>query len=45
MLILILGPTMYAVWRLKDIRISIAVHIALNATGWAMNVAPTLLLG
>jgi membrane protease YdiL (CAAX protease family) len=45
MLILILAPTMYAVWRLKDIRISIAVHIALNATGWAMNVAPTLLLG
>lgn len=43
-LILILGPTMYVVWRLKDIRISIAVHVALNGLGWALNVAPSLLL-
>jgi len=42
-LILILGPTIYAVWRLKDIRISIAVHIGLNGLGWALNVAPLLL--
>lgn len=43
-LILILAPTYYMVWRLKDIRIGIAVHIALNGLGWALNVAPALLL-
>ncbi|KGN40212.1 CPBP family intramembrane glutamic endopeptidase [Knoellia aerolata] len=42
-LILILGPAVYVVWRLKDIRISIAVHVALNGLGWALNVAPPLL--
>ena len=33
----------YAVWRLKDIRVGIAVHIALNGMAWATNVAPVLL--
>lgn len=42
-LIIILGPTVYVVWRLKDIRIGIAVHIALNGLGWTLNVAPSLL--
>lgn len=43
-LILVLAPTYYMVWRLKDIRLGIAVHIALNGLGWALNVAPALLL-
>ncbi|GAA1750673.1 CPBP family intramembrane glutamic endopeptidase [Kocuria aegyptia] len=43
-LVLILAPTYYMVWRLKDIRIGIAVHIALNGLGWTLNVAPDLLL-
>lgn len=43
-LILILAPTYYLVWRLKDIRIGIAVHIAINGLGWTLNVAPGLLL-
>ena len=43
-LIIVLGPTMYAVWRLRDIRISIAVHIGLNSgVAWLLNIAPTLL--
>jgi membrane protease YdiL (CAAX protease family) len=41
--IMVLGPATYAVWRLKDIRISIAVHVAINTTGWLLNVAPSLL--
>ena len=43
-LILILAPMVYAVWRTKDIRIGIAVHIMLNSLAWILNVAPTLLL-
>jgi membrane protease YdiL (CAAX protease family) len=39
----VLGPATYAVWKLKDIRISIAVHVAINATGWLLNIAPSLL--
>lgn len=42
-LILVLGPMVYAVWRLKDIRVGIALHIALNSMAWATNVAPVLL--
>ena len=43
-LIVVLGPMVYAVHRLKDVRVSIAVHIALNGLGWLLNIAPTLLL-
>jgi membrane protease YdiL (CAAX protease family) len=43
-LILILVPMVYVVWRTKDIRISIALHIALNSTTWLLTVAPTLLI-
>jgi membrane protease YdiL (CAAX protease family) len=39
----IFAPIAYAVWRLRDVRISIGVHVALNGFGWAINVAPTLL--
>jgi uncharacterized protein len=42
-LIIVLAPMVYAVWRLKEIRVGIAVHIALNSMAWAMNVAPVLL--
>ena len=42
-LIIILAPMVYAVWRTKDIRIGIAVHIMLNGLAWTLNVAPTLL--
>ena len=41
-LIIILGPMVYAVWRLKDVRIGIAVHIALNSLA-LLNVLPRLL--
>ena len=43
-LIIILAPMVYVVWRTKDIRIGIAVHIMLNSLAWVLNVAPTLLL-
>ena len=44
-LIVILAPTVYAVWRLQDIRISIAVHLGLNVgVAWALGVGPRLLL-
>lgn len=43
-LIIILAPMVYAVWRTKDIRVGIAVHIMLNSLAWVLNVAPTLLL-
>lgn len=43
-LIIVLAPMVYAVWRTRDIRIGIAVHIMLNSLAWALNVAPTLLL-
>jgi membrane protease YdiL (CAAX protease family) len=42
-LILILAPMVYAVWRLKDIRVGIALHIALNTMAWGTAVAPVLL--
>jgi membrane protease YdiL (CAAX protease family) len=42
-LILILAPMVYAVWRLQDIRVGIALHIALNSMAWATAVAPALL--
>lgn len=38
-------PMGYAVWRTRDIRIGIAVHIGLNGTGFLMNTVPTLLAG
>ncbi len=41
-LVIILGPMVYAVWRLRDIRIGIAAHIALNSLA-LINVAPVLL--
>lgn len=43
-LILILGPMVYAVWRLKDVRVGIALHVALNSLA-LMNLAPVLLPG
>ena len=43
-LILVLGPMVYVVWRLKDIRIGIALHITLNSVA-LVNVAPALLSG
>lgn len=39
-LIIILGPMVYAVWRLQDIRIGIAVHVALDGLGWAPESRP-----
>jgi membrane protease YdiL (CAAX protease family) len=44
-LIVVLLPMGYAVWRTRDIRIGIAVHIALNGTGFLTNSLPTLLAG
>ena len=44
-LIVILLPMGYAVWRTRDIRIGIAVHIGLNGTGFLTNSLPTLLTG
>ncbi len=44
-LIVILLPMGYAVWRTRDIRIGIAVHIGLNGTGFLTNSLPTLLAG
>ena len=41
-LIIILAPMVYAVWRLKDVRIGIAVHIVLNTLA-LLNVLPRLL--
>jgi CAAX protease family protein len=43
-LAVIFAPIAYAVWRLRDVRISIGAHIALNGFGWTVNIAPTLLL-
>jgi len=44
-LIVILLPMGYAVWRTRDIRIGIAVHIGLSGTGFLSNSLPTLLAG
>ena len=44
-LIVILLPMGYAVWRTRDIRIGIAVHIGLSGTGFLTNSLPTLLVG
>ncbi len=41
-LIIILAPMVYAVWRLKDVRIGITVHIALNTLA-LFNILPRLL--
>ena len=41
-LILVLAPMVYAVWRLEDVRIGIAVHIALNTLA-LLTVLPVLL--
>ncbi len=41
-LILVLAPMVYAVWKLRDVRIGIAVHVSLNTLG-LLNVLPTLL--
>ena len=43
-LILILGPMVYAVWRLEDVRVGIAFHVALNSLA-LINIAPVLLAG
>ena len=43
-LVLILGPMVYAVWRLKDIRVGIVLHVALNSLA-LINIAPVLLAG
>ncbi len=43
-LVIVLGPMVYAVWRLEDIRIGIALHIALNSVA-LLNVLPALLDG
>lgn len=42
-LVLILAPMVYVVWRLQDIRVGIALHIALNTMAWTTAVAPVLL--
>ena len=44
-LIVILLPMGYVVWRTRDIRIGIAVHIGLNGTGFLSNSLPILLAG
>ncbi len=44
-LIVQLLPTGYAVWRTRDIRIGISVHIGLNGLGFLLNAAPRLLAG
>ena len=41
-LVLVLAPMVYAVWRLKDIRVGIALHMALNSIA-LVNVVPALL--
>ena len=41
-LIIVLAPMVYAVWRLGDVRISIAVHVVLNSLA-LLNVLPALL--
>ncbi len=41
--IVVLLPMGYAVWRTRDIRIGIAVHIGVNGTGYILNTMPTLL--
>jgi uncharacterized protein len=43
--IVMLLPMGYAVWRTRDIRIGIAVHIGFNGTGFLTNSLPTLLAG
>ena len=40
-MIIILAPMVYAVWRLEDVRIGIAFHIALNSLA-LLNVGPVL---
>ena len=42
-LIVVLAPMVYVVWRTKDIRVGIAVHLSLNSMAWLFNVAPVLL--
>jgi len=41
--IVVLLPMGYAVWRTRDIRIGIAVHMGVNGTGYILNTMPTLL--
>jgi len=41
--IVVLIPMGYAVWRTRDIRIGIAVHIGVNGTGYILNTVPTLM--
>jgi membrane protease YdiL (CAAX protease family) len=43
--IIMLIPMGYVVWRTRDIRIGIAVHVGVNGTGYLLNTVPTLLPG
>lgn len=43
--LVMLLPMGYAVWRTRDIRIGIAVHIGFNGTGYLTNSLPSLLAG
>jgi len=45
MRIVLLLPMGYALWRTRDIRIGIVVHVALTGLGFATNAAPALLAG
>jgi membrane protease YdiL (CAAX protease family) len=44
-LVVILAPMVYAVWRTRDVRVGIAVHIGLNGTSFLLGTGPQLLLG
>lgn len=44
-LLVILTPMGYAVWKTRDIRIGIAVHIGLNGTSFLLSTGPQLLAG
>ncbi|MCK6209026.1 CPBP family intramembrane metalloprotease [Georgenia sp. EYE_87] len=44
-LVVILAPMVYAVWRTRDVRVGIAVHIGLNGTSFLLATGPQLLLG
>lgn len=44
-LVVILAPMVYVVWRTRDVRVGIAVHIGLNGTSFLLGTGPQLLLG
>lgn len=41
--IVVLAPMAYVVWRTRDIRVGMAVHIAINATGYVLGTLPVLI--